>query len=62
MVPQLPRSALNGHKPSGGWRDISVVGSYELLDTLSAEDSATLSTLMNVPRPDQLEFVNADWL
>jgi hypothetical protein len=61
VVPQLPRSALHGHKPPGGWRDASAVGSYEVLDTLSAEDSATLSALMNVPWPDQLEFVNADW-
>jgi hypothetical protein len=57
MVPQLPRSALNGHKPSGGWRDISVVGSYELLDTLSAEDSAMLSALMSHPSADQLGFL-----
>jgi hypothetical protein len=30
-------------------------------EKLSTEDSAMRQALMNVPRPDQLEFVNADW-
>jgi hypothetical protein len=44
-------------KPAGGWHDPGAFGSYELDDTLSAEDSAMLSALMSHPRADQLEFL-----
>jgi hypothetical protein len=51
----------NGHKPSGGWHHPGDLGSYELDDTLSAEDSVTLSALMAIDsvdlNRDRLEFL-----
>jgi hypothetical protein len=49
--------STNGHKPTGGWHDPGNLGSYELDDGLSPEDSAMLSALMSHPRADQLEFL-----
>jgi hypothetical protein len=51
----------NCHDPSNGWRFPSgLVYYYDNVHELSAEDSAMLSALMNVPRQDQLEFVHAN--
>jgi len=47
----------NGHKPAGGSHDPGNLGSCELDNGLSAEDSAMLSALMSHPRVDQLEFL-----
>jgi hypothetical protein len=58
--------STNGYKPADSCRSPSGLvhyygddGYHE--DRLFAEDSALLSARMNVPRPDQLEFVNPDW-
>jgi hypothetical protein len=48
-------------RPSNGWRSPGGPVYEDDREELSAEDSAMLSALMNVPRQDQLEFVNADW-
>jgi hypothetical protein len=45
----------------GGWHAPGT-RQFEVDDTLSDEDSAMLSALMDVPRQDQIEFMNADWL
>jgi hypothetical protein len=48
-------------RPSNGWRSPGGPVYEDDREELSAEDSAMLSALMNVPRQDQLEFVNIDW-